>query len=63
MKKLIIICSLSCFIIACKKEKGKNILSPEKTIEINNYLEKESQNTLGLAVAFIIEGHLIYENI
>ncbi|MBJ7882326.1 serine hydrolase domain-containing protein [Gelidibacter salicanalis] len=52
------------FNIGCKNEKKENIqqLTIEKQNEINDYLKTEVKNTLGLAVAVMKDGKVIYEN-
>lgn len=52
------------FNIGCKNENKENIseLSIEKQNKINDYLKTEVKNTLGLAVAVIKDGNIIYEN-
>ncbi|SMG28920.1 CubicO group peptidase, beta-lactamase class C family [Marivirga sericea] len=62
--KSLLICLIILFILGCKNEKKQNLiaLSNEKQNEVNVYLKKQVQNTLGLAVAIVKEGQVIYEN-
>ncbi|MBL4668965.1 MAG: beta-lactamase family protein [Flavobacteriales bacterium] len=62
--KSILFCLFIILNIGCKNEKKKNIkvLSIEKQNEINEYLEAEINHTLGLAVAVIKDGNIIYNN-
>ncbi|MDP5229915.1 MAG: beta-lactamase family protein [Cellulophaga sp.] len=48
----------------CKYEQKQNseILSIDKVNKINNYLNTESKNTLGLAIAVIKDGTVVYKN-
>lgn len=45
-----------------KKEENSKELSLEKQTKITDYLKTEIKNTLGLAVAVIKDGNLVYEN-
>ena len=62
--KPLIFCLLILLNIGCKNEEKENIksLSTEKEKKINDYLRTELKNTLGLAVAVIKDGNLVYEN-
>lgn len=62
--KLSIICLFILFGIGCENSKkgNKKELSIEKQNKINEYLKKESTNTLGLAVAVIKDGDVVYES-
>jgi CubicO group peptidase (beta-lactamase class C family) len=62
--KSLILCLFLIFDIGCENEnKGNpNELSTEKQNEITDYLKTEVKNTLGLAVAVIKDGNVIYEN-
>lgn len=62
--KSIIFCLFIIFNIGCQNEHKEKVidLSIEKQNEINNYLKTEIKNTLGLAVAVIKDGTVVYEN-
>lgn len=62
--KSLILCLFVLFNFGCKNEIKENIkeLSLEKKNKIDNYLKTEVENTLGLAVAVIKDGNLVYEN-
>lgn len=64
MNKTLLFCFLILINIGCKNEKKENSksLSAEKEKRINDYLKIELNNTLGLAVAVIKDGNLVYEN-
>ncbi len=62
--KPLILCLFVLFNIGCKNETNENIqkLSTDKHNKINEYLETQIKNTLGLAVAVVKDGNVIYEN-
>ncbi len=62
--QLLIFCLFILFNIGCKNEKKETVnqLSIEKQNEIDDYLKTEEKNTLGLSVAVIKDGKVIYEN-
>lgn len=60
--KLLILCFFVFLNIGCKSNEDTQKFSIEKTIEINDYLKTESSNTLGLAVAAIKNGTVLYES-
>ena len=63
-KKSVILCVFILFYFGFKNETPRNFqkLSLEKHHKINDYLETQAENTLGLAVAVIKDGHVIYKN-
>ncbi|SDL43032.1 serine hydrolase domain-containing protein [Kriegella aquimaris] len=62
--KALILFLFTLFNFGCKNENKENNkpLSIEKQNEINAYLETEVKNTLGLAIAVIKDGNVVYEN-
>ncbi|MGO1585838.1 serine hydrolase domain-containing protein [Mesonia sp.] len=62
--KSIILCLFIFFNIGCENDTKENSegLSLEKENQINEYLTTEVNNTLGLAVAVLKDGNLVYEN-
>ena len=66
MKKIkpLIFCLLILSNIGCKNEQKQNVklLPTEKEKQITDYLKSQLENTLGLAVAIIKDGNLVYEN-
>lgn len=56
---LFVLCNISC---QNKNKEIANELSVEKQNKINHYLKTEVTNTLGLAVAVVKDGNVIYKN-
>lgn len=59
---LTMICLLAIIMVRCQYNERKKEISIEKQNEINAYLKTEVDNTLGLAIAIIKDGDMVYEN-
>lgn len=62
--KSLLLCSCLLFLLSCvdKRKEEAPSLSTEKKAQIDRYLKEEASNTLGMAVAVIKEGNLLYES-